>query len=222
MVEAMQQTANDNLIISSDAIIRGYSKASRAWTLARFHNHGNRNPLAPQRQGAFLLLASKKIGLLTDPKPAEALWAFPARWSFIFGPKRRSKSPQSWYSRSVSLRPRHRWKLFTHTQRLFTHAAQPLSYTGTAEPLTRPKQVTMHRGWVFISPLTECGNMTHLCPLVCVSSRPRSVPELPSHLPLSISVPPGRLVRDGAVPATPAPAAAVAAGHSGTLHTQRG
>lgn len=48
MVEAMQQ-----MIISSDAINRGYSEASRAWTLARFHNHGNRNPLAPQKGGRF-------------------------------------------------------------------------------------------------------------------------------------------------------------------------
>lgn len=45
MVDAMEQSTHGNLIRLVQCV------ASRAWTLARFHNHGNRNPLAPEEGG---------------------------------------------------------------------------------------------------------------------------------------------------------------------------
>lgn len=89
-------------------------------------------------------------------------------------------------------RETHRCTNFWHTSGRFTQAAAPLSRSVTrpciAPPPPPPQQVTTNR-W----------RLRIYIPMRFIPQPPS--PKVPaSHLPLSISVPPGRLARDGSAP----------------------
>lgn len=92
----------------------------------------------------------------------------------------------------------------THVVRFFcgnTTLHRPPTGDGAAAVLPRD--------CVFISSASDCGRVTHFCPALIPG-------QLQRHSPLSISVPPYRLVRDDSAPATrPAPEC------SGLLNPQR-
>lgn len=101
----------------------------------------------------------------------------------------------------------------TTTQVKTFHTHSGCCPTRTPHRPPPPKQVTP--GVIIYIPAHSVWLYDPFMSPVCNSSRPLSPPS--PHLPLSISEPPDRLVRDGAAPAAPAPA-----GHSVNLQRHRG
>lgn len=111
-------------------------------------------------------------------------------------------------------------KTFDARMQLFTHAAAPSSRT--RNPRLRgppPQQVTMNRCgeavYLYLTLTLWPTSVPHPPGPICSSTPPHPIPSHPRplHLPLSISEPPGRPVRDGSAPTVPSRPAAARLGH---------
>lgn len=121
----------------------------------------------------------------------------------------------------ISVRATHVRKLLTHMLRwLSAHAAEPLSHTVTRHCIvpTTGDDAPVLSGCVFISQCVTVWPILCAVAAAAAAPHPPSLPERSLHLPLSISEPPDRLVRDGGAPAAPS---RPAAGHSGHLDPLR-